>query len=219
PIQVDYVTRGKVHTTVTDRSIEASVARDSWRITYGVCIYTETLAAYERLDPRTQARRSVHVLPQRQRQFATQGVWLSGLEASGTAPDTARTAWHTLVHAVLAGLPLLLLSDTNTMRGGVYEDANSIEAVFSDAHAGGNGTCAFLYQAHARVLRVALQLLWYCDCTHGCNRCVARHRCDTCERDGSLQRQAGMQLLQRLVGEAVPTFASVAASSAASQAQ
>src|SRR5206468_6563354 len=133
-----------------------------------------------------------------------------GLEASGTAPDTARTAWHTLVHAVLAGLPLLLLSDTNTIRGGVYEDAKSVEAVFSDAHAGGNGTCAFLYQAHERVLRVALQILLNCDCTHGCSRCVAMQRCDTCERDSSLQRQAGIHLLQRLVAEAVPTFASVA---------
>jgi DEAD/DEAH box helicase domain-containing protein len=219
PAQADYVTRGRVRTTVTERSIEASVARDTWRITYGVCVYTETLAAYERLDPRTQACRSVHVLPQRQRQFSTQGVWLSGLEASGTAPDAARTAWHTLVHAVLAGLPLLLLSDPNTIRGGVYEDANSVEAVFSDAYAGGNGTCAFLYQAHERVLRVALQILSPCDCTRGCNRCVATYRCDTCERDGSLQRQAGMQLLHRLVGEAVPTFASVTEGAASRQAQ
>jgi len=219
PAQADYVTRGRVRTTVTERSIEASVARDTWRITYGVCVYTETLAAYERLDPRTQACRSVHALPQRQRQFSTQGVWLSGLEASGTAPDAARTAWHTLVHAVLAGLPLLLLSDPNTIRGGVYEDANGVEAVFSDAHPGGNGTCAFLYQAHERVLRVALQILLHCDCPHGCNRCVATPRCDTCERDRSLQRQAGMQLLHRLVGEAVPTFASVAEGSASRQAQ
>jgi ATP-dependent helicase YprA (DUF1998 family) len=114
---------------------------------------------------------------------------------------------------VLAGLPLLLLSDPNTIRGGVYEDANSVEAVFSDAHAGGNGTCAFLYQAHERVLRVALQILLHCDCTHGCNRCVATHRCDTCERDVSLQRQSGMQLLPGWWVRQSPTFASVAESS------
>jgi DEAD/DEAH box helicase domain-containing protein len=35
-------------------------------------------------------------------------------------------------------------------------------------------------------------------------------RCDTCESEGSLQRQAGIHILQRLVAEAVPTFASVA---------
>src|SRR5438477_11605746 len=35
-------------------------------------------------------------------------------------------------------------------------------------------------------------------------------RCDTCESEGSLQRQASIHLLQKLVAEAVPTFASVA---------
>jgi len=85
-----------------------------------------------------------------------------------------------------------------------------VEAVFSDAQAGGNGTCALLYQAHERLLRVALQILLNCDCTHGCSRCVAMQQCDTCESEGSLQRQAGIHILQRLVAEAVPTFASVA---------
>jgi len=210
PAQADYVTRGRVRTTVTERSIAASVARDAWHITYGPCVYTETLAAYERLDTHTGVCRSMHILPQRQRQFATQGMWLSGTKALEPEPYPVHAAWHTLVHAVLTGLPLLLLSDANTLNGGVYEDTAGVEAVFSDAQAGGNGTCAFLYQAHERLLRVALQILLNCDCTHGCSRCVAMQRCDTCESEGSLQRQAGIHLLQRLVAEAVPTFASVA---------
>jgi DEAD/DEAH box helicase domain-containing protein len=210
PAQADYVTRGRVHTTVTERSIAASVARDAWHLTYGPCIYTETLAAYERLDPHTGVCRSVHILPQHQRQFATQGMWLSGTKALEPEQYPVHAAWHTLVHAVLAGLPLLLLSDTNTLRGGVYEGAAGVEAVFSDAQAGGNGICALLYQAHERLLRVALQILLNCDCTNGCSRCVAMQRCDTCESEGSLQRQAGIHLLQRLVAEVAPTFASVA---------
>jgi DEAD/DEAH box helicase domain-containing protein len=210
PAQADYVTRGRVHTTVTERSIAASVARDAWYLTYGSCVYTETLAAYERLDPRTGVYRSVHILPQRQRQFATQGMWLSGTKAFEPEQYSVHVAWHTLVHAVLAGLPLLLLSDANILRGGVYEGAAGAEAVFSDAQAGGNGTCAFIYQAHTRLFRVALQILLNCDCTHGCNRCVAMQRCDTCDSEGGLQRQAGIHILQRLMAEAVPTFASVA---------
>jgi DEAD/DEAH box helicase domain-containing protein len=210
PAQADYVTRGRVRTTVTERSIAASVARDTWRLTYGPCVYTETLASYERLDPHTGRCRSVHILPQRQRQFATQGIWLSGTKALAPEQYSAHTAWHTLVHAVLAGLPLLLLSDANTLRGGVYEDAAGVEAVLSDAQAGGNGTCAFLYQAHERILRVALQILLNCDCSNGCSRCVAMQRCDTCESEGNLQRQAGIYLLQRLLAETVPTFTSVA---------
>jgi DEAD/DEAH box helicase domain-containing protein len=199
PAQADYVTRGRVRTTVTERSIAASVARDAWRLTYGPCVYTETLAAYERLDPHIGICRSVHILPQHQRQFATQGMWLSGTKALEPEQYPVHAAWHTLVHAVLAGLPLLLLSDTNTLRGGVYEGAAGVEAVFSDAQAGGNGICALLYQTHERLLRVALQILLNCDCTNGCSRCVAMQRCDACESEGGLQRQAGLHLLQRLV--------------------
>jgi DEAD/DEAH box helicase domain-containing protein len=122
------------------------------------------------------------------------------------------------VHAVLAGLPLLL-QEANALSGGAYEGPTGWEAVFSDAHAGGNGTSAFLYQAYERVLRVALHVLLHCDCVHGCNRCVTTLRCDTCARDGRVQRQAGVHLLQRLLGETVPTFASVAADSAPQHAQ
>jgi len=134
--------------------------------------------------------------------------------AEGKESYPAYVAWHTLVHAVLAGLPLLLLGAASDLRAGAYEGATGWEAVFSDAHAGGNGTSACLYEAHERMLRVALQVLLDCDCTHGCSRCVATPRCDTCARDGRIQRQAGIQLLQRLLGETVPTFVSVAAGAA-----
>src|SRR5262249_17484148 len=105
PAQADYVTRGRVRTTVTERSIAASVVRDAWRLTSGPCVYTETLAAYERLDPQTGVCRSVHILPQHQRQFATQGMWLSGIKVLEPEQYPVHAAWHTLVHAVLAGLP------------------------------------------------------------------------------------------------------------------
>src|SRR5262249_29703300 len=151
----------------------------------GSCVYTETLAAYERVDPRTGECRSVHILPRHQRQFMTQGIWLSETEAFAPMPYPVYTAWHTLVHAVLVGLPLLLLNDAQTLRGGVYEDTAGVEAVFSDAQAGGNGTCAFLYQAHERLLRVALQILLNCDCLSGCRRCMTVSQCDTCEHEHS----------------------------------
>jgi DEAD/DEAH box helicase domain-containing protein len=219
PMQTDYVTRGRIRTTVTQQSIAAAVARDAWRITYGPCIYTETLAAYERLEPHTGVCHSVHILPPRQRQCTTQGVWLRAAETSEPGPYPVQEAWHTLVHAVLAGLPLLLVSDAHSLRGGVYQDTAGVAAVFSDTQTGGNGTCAFLYQAHERLLRVALQVLLNCDCTDSCWRCIARQRCDTCESESSVPRQAGIHLLQRLLGEAVPTFTSVAEGSIPQHAQ
>lgn len=207
---VDYVTRGRLQAAVTARQVEASVVTHQVRFTYGACHYTETRTAYERLDPQTRARRSVHILPQQQRQYTTQALWLTDTVGTTPAPSSIQTAWHTLVHAVLAGLPLLLVNATPGVRGGVYGEVSAPEAVFSDDIPGGNGVSALMYQAQERLLRVALQVLLPCDCTHGCPRCLTASGCDTCSSQVGVERQAGVALLQRLLGEAVPTFASTA---------
>jgi DEAD/DEAH box helicase domain-containing protein len=209
PAQEEYVTHGRVYTTVAERSIAASATHDAWRITYGPGMVTDVLEAYERRDAHTGVCRSVHILPARQRQWATHSVWLSALATSDATLHHTYAAWHMLVHAVLASLPLLLVSEPYPLRGGAYASADGVEAVWHDAHTGGNGTSAWLYHAHTQVLRVALQMLLLCDCTHGCRRCLGGNRCDTCVQDESMQRQAGITLLQRLLGEAAPTFASV----------
>src|SRR5262249_58037027 len=72
------------------------------------------------------------------------------------AEGTAYVAWHTLVHAVLVGLPLLLLDGANDVRGGVYEGPPGGGTVFSDAPAGGDGSTGYLYHTPERVLRLAL---------------------------------------------------------------
>ncbi|MBM3223867.1 MAG: DUF1998 domain-containing protein, partial [Candidatus Tectomicrobia bacterium] len=209
PTSVDYLTRGRVQTTVTTRTMAASVSKEHWRITYGACVYSETRTAYERLDPHTQVCRSVHVLPSQQRQIATQGVWLSGIETTSLAPHATREAWHALVHAVLAALPLVLLGDTGQLQGGVWSEGAGIEALFFDTQPGGNAVSALLYHDHERLLRLALQLLAPCTCVNGCVQCVGTQRCTTCRADGAIQRQAGVALLQALLGETVPTWASV----------
>jgi DEAD/DEAH box helicase domain-containing protein len=90
--------------------------------------------------------------------------------------------------------------------GGVYnaQEGTGLQAVFVDAPAGGNGVSAFLYRAHERMWRVGLQLLLHCDCDHGCPRCIGAQPCATCTPDATLQRQAGISLLQRLLEEVVP---------------
>lgn len=202
PVQATYSTQGRVCTTVTERQIAAALTLDVWRVTSGPCTLTERLDAYEQRDARTGVCRSVHSLPARQRQWTTQGVWLSG-EAAG---QHTRAAWHTLVHAVLAAVPVLLLSEAQPLRGGVYGTGAEVEALFHDLAAGGNGTSLWLYQSYVQVLRTALQLLLQCDCQHGCPRCVGHEPCDTCASDGALARQEGIALLQRLVGEVVPPY-------------
>ncbi len=209
PVHAAYVTQSRVTTAVTERRLAASVAPGAWSLLYGPGVLTERCGAYERRDPQTGVCRSVHLLPERQRQWATQCVWLRPDATADTGLPHTSPAWHTLVHAVLAAVPLLLLSDGPLLRGGVYRSADGVEAVWYDAHTGGNGASAWLYHTHTQVLRVALQLLLLCDCVHGCHRCTGLAPCDTCTQDGSMRRQEGIVLLQRLLGEAAPTFASL----------
>ncbi|MGE3538842.1 MAG: DEAD/DEAH box helicase [Candidatus Tectimicrobiota bacterium] len=210
PVAASAITRACLHTALTERQIEASVVKDNLRCTYGACQYTATLEAYERLDPHTRARRSVHLLAQpQQRQYRTQALWLAAEHSPshGESPDAV--AWHTLVHAVLASLPLFVSERTPGLRAGVYGEATALEAVFSDAAPGGTGLSALLYQARERVLRAALLMLLHCDGGQGCRRCLTACGCDTCASQVGLERQAGLVLLQQLLGETVPTFASL----------
>lgn len=207
PVQMDYLTRGLVTTTMSDRRVDASVSKEWLRVTYGAGLYTMTRQAFEHCDPQTHERQSVHVLPIRQRQFRTQGVWF---DFPGSA-DITFTAAHTLVHALLVSLSLVLVDGAAELRGGVYQSqtASNPEVFFIDAPPGGNGVSAFLYQAHERVLRLGLQILQQCECLHGCQRCLTTQRCDACTSEPTLHRLEGIKLLQNILGETVATFDSV----------
>jgi DEAD/DEAH box helicase domain-containing protein len=212
PIQATYLTRGIVQSSITEQQVETAVTKDTFRIANGALTYTETLQAYERIDARTGIRISVHALSEQRRKIHTQGVWID--VPAFTADHTAAyTAVHTLVHATLTSLPLFLADDAMSIRGALRRVAAGgagLQAIFVDAHAGGNGTSAFLYRAHERLLRAGLQILLNCDCQYGCPRCIATQPCcDACVHNASVDRQAGVALLQRLLGEVVPALEQV----------
>jgi DEAD/DEAH box helicase domain-containing protein len=210
PTDAAYRTRSLVRARVTDMSLAASRVTETYRISYGTLNYTETLYAFERLDAHTQARRSLQAIANCQRQFRTQGVWID----FPVATDKAwQTAVHTLVHAVLAGLPLLLICEGTRLVGGIFDqDEPGVAgraAVFVDTQTGGNGVSASLFRAYKHVLRAGLQILLHCNCAQGCSRCGAGQRCDTCGDTVELDRQAGMRLLQKMLGEVVPPLETV----------
>jgi DEAD/DEAH box helicase domain-containing protein len=211
PTHTTSLTRGLLRSSITEQRVEASVSKETYRIASGALVYTETLHAFERLDAHTHARTSVHALPETQHQVQTQGVWIDFATAVAMPVQPVRAAVHTLVHAILRGLPLLLVENATSLSGGVYNDqvGTGLQAVFVDAPAGGNGVSAFLYRAHERVLRLGLQMLLHCDCDQGCPRCIAVPTCATCTHDTALQRQAGIALLQRLLEEVVPPLEKV----------
>jgi DEAD/DEAH box helicase domain-containing protein len=213
PSHATYRTRGRLRTAVGEKRLAAAVMTTSYRLTYGWLDYTESLQAYERLEPHTLERQSVHLLPEKKRQSRSPGIWLDFPARAAVWQVQARTALHTLVHAVMAGLPLLFRYHPGDIQGGLYpserEGEPRLEAVFVDAHAGGSGLSAALYQGHVQALRIALHILLQCDCTHGCSRCLNGLQCNTCEAGEALHRQAGIALLQQMLGETVAPFEAV----------
>jgi DEAD/DEAH box helicase domain-containing protein len=208
PTHATYRTRAMVRYRVTDPNIAAAIITETFRLTYGTLNYAQTLYAFERLDVHTQARTSLHALPEQQREFRTHGVWIDFADTPDIHHQDLQTAVHTLVHAVLAGLPVLLMGEGTQVRGGMYErhelGVAGPVAAFIDAQAGGSGASICLYAAYERILRVGLQILLHCDCERHCNRCVAGQRCDTCAGSEPLDRQAGIRLLQKMLGEVSP---------------
>lgn len=211
PIHANYVTRGLIATAVREKMVTASVTEDTFHIQHGTVEYTEKLSAYERLDPYSQQRKSVHLFAESQRQFRTHGTWMTFAETAALSLPDLQTAAHTVVHAVLAGFPLLALHHQDNIQGGVYhtDNAAAVDVIFMDTQPQGNGLSKALYDQYEQILRIGLQILWQCDCTHGCQACIASTQCNTCTTTIPYDRQQGMSLLQRLLGEVVPDFANV----------
>jgi DEAD/DEAH box helicase domain-containing protein len=221
PLYTTSFTRGMITASITEKRVEASVTKEAFRLSYGTVVSTETRHAFERLDARSGIRTSVHALPTSRRQVSTQGVWLDfpAITATGFQPE--RAAVHTLVHAILVALPLLLADDATDIRGGMYDiqAGAGLEAVFVDEPAGGNGVSALIYRVHERLLRVSLHMLLHCDCAYGCPRCIAAQPCATCTADTRLDRQAGIALLQSMLEEVVPSLEAVRPASTAEAAE
>ncbi len=205
-------TRGIITTHIAERRLEASLSTETFRLSTGGLSIIDTLHAYERLDPQTYRRTSVHGLPAHRRQLHTQGTWLDFLMPAASLHVSAQTAVHTFTHAILAGLPLLWLDDDMPNASVLLDSENSENVpgvVVFDESAGGNGVSAFLYHTHTPILRLGLQILLQCDCDHGCSRCIMGFTCGVCAQEVPLDRQAGIALLQRLLGEVAPTLEQV----------
>ena len=144
-------TRGIITTHIAERRLEASLSTETFRLSTGGLSIIDTLHAYERLDPQTYRRTSVHGLPAHRRQLHTQGTWLDFLMPAASWHVSAQTAVHTFTHAILAGLPLLWLDDDMPNASVLLDSENSENVpgvVVFDESAGGNGVSAFLYHTH-----------------------------------------------------------------------
>jgi DEAD/DEAH box helicase domain-containing protein len=196
-------TRAQIQAEVSEVRPKGSVITPHYRLTFGSLEYRETITAFERLDPHTGRRQSVHMLPSRQRLSRTQGVWLHVPYHAPEVQARMRTALHTVVHAVMAVLPVCLLASPDEVQGGVHalthEGQANLNAFFVDSQAGGSGSSRALYESGEAILSAALSLMQQCDCQHGCWRCSV-DRCDSCASGTQRYREAGIELLQQILG-------------------
>lgn len=185
-------TEAQTEAQIDKRQTNISQSTPTYRVAYGTLIYTECIRTFERLMKQNPAHISRYALPNHQRQFCTEGVWFD--------VDGNETTIHTFIHAVLASVRLIVACRDSEYEGVICEDS----AVILDLQNGGNGIGACLYQARDRVLRAALQILLQCDCEKGCKRCISGQHCNSCKNTVALDRQAGIKLLQKMVGEVAP---------------
>lgn len=111
-------TRAQIQTEVSEVRPKASVITPNYRLTFGSLEYREMITAFERLDPKTGRRQSMHILSSRQRLSRTQGIWLHVPHHAPEVQTRMRTALHTVVHAVMAVLPVCLLISPDNIQGG-----------------------------------------------------------------------------------------------------
>ncbi len=199
-------TRAQIHAEVSEVRPKSSVIKPTYRLSFGSLEYRETITAFERLHPQTLMRQSVHMLPSRQRLSRTQGAWLQAPQHRSLTSEIQarmRTALHTMVHAVMAVLPICFLTSPEDVQGGVHaltlDGEATLSAFFVDSPAGGSGASRVLYEAGEQVLSAALSLLQQCDCQHGCPQCSV-DVCDSCAPSSPRDRQVGIELLQQILG-------------------
>lgn len=205
-------TRARIQAEVSEVRPKGSVITPNYRMTFGSLEYRETITAFERLDSHTGRRQSVHMLPSRQRLSRTQGTWLHVPSHAPEVQGRMRTALHTVVHAVMAVLPVCLLISPDDVQGGIHtlthDGQASLNAFFVDSHAGGSGASRALYEAGEPILGAALSLMQQCDCPYGCPRCSV-DRCDSCAPGTRRDRHAGIELLQQVLGVTIVPAAQV----------
>ncbi len=199
----NHPTRAHIQAEVSEVRPKGSVIAPNYRLTFGSLEYRETITAFERLDPHTGQRQSMHMLPSRQRLSRTQGVWLHVPHHAPDVQTRMRTALHTVVHAMMAVLPVCLRLSPDDIQGGVHalthDGQANLNAFFVDSHTGGSGASRALYEAGEQILSAALSLMQQCDCQAGCPRCGVE-RCDACTSGAQRDRDAGIKLLQQVLG-------------------
>jgi DEAD/DEAH box helicase domain-containing protein len=212
-VRVPYYTRAlsQKETEILARTRERAVG--ACTLVLGRVRVTTHTTGYERRRVHGQDLLASEKLELPPTAFESCGVWLevprevpAALEAQQRHP---MGGLHAIEHAALSLFPLFALCDRHDVAGITYTRHPQLggPAIFLyDAHAGGVGITASLFDRIESLLEAARELIADCECESGCPGCVHSPRCSNGNRP--IDKAGAVQALAWLLGhEPIPAIA------------
>jgi DEAD/DEAH box helicase domain-containing protein len=202
------LTHVRSETDVRILEVEASRALGPIGLHLGAVEVIEQVAGYQRKDVATgQVLANVELdLPPTS--LISRGFWFvvepSVLSTSGIEPARWPGTLHAAEHTAIGVLPLFTICDRWDV-GGVstplQADTGRPTIVIYDGYPGGAGIAELGFEAGARLLRTALEVIQGCGCEHGCPSCVQSPKCGNLNEP--LDKRGAAALLGSILGSVV----------------
>ncbi|HET6304069.1 MAG TPA: DEAD/DEAH box helicase [Myxococcota bacterium] len=185
----------------------------SFRLVLGRVRVTTRITGFERRRIHGQELLGSEPLDLPPTSFETTSVWLeipdevpAAVAAGGGHP---MGGLHASEHAALSLFPLFALCDRHDVAGisSVRHAQTGHPAIFFyDAHPGGVGLVASLFERFEALLQTTLELVADCPCEDGCPGCVHSPKCGSGNRP--IDKAAALRTLRLLLGhESLPRLA------------
>jgi DEAD/DEAH box helicase domain-containing protein len=205
PVAVEFYTVPRVQATVRVEASHESQSQGAGRAAFGEVTVTTRVTGYRRQRLMSETLLESVPLDLPEQSFRTEALWLSlPSSAAGSARDLPG-ALHALEHALCALAPLLAMCDREDLGGAHHPDHPDLDGpgVFLfDAHPGGVGVAAALFEALDLLLAETFDMVARCGCADGCPACIHSPRCGT--NNEPLDRAGALMLLEQLMGAQAP---------------
>jgi len=184
----------------------------NFRLVEGRVRVTTRVTAYERRRVHGQDLLATEPLDLPPSAFESVGVWLEMPPEIPAALEADKRhvmgGIHAVEHAALSLFPLFALCDRHDVGGISYTRHPQLgrPAIFLyDAHPGGVGITASLFDRVESLLEATLELVADCPCDDGCPACVHSPKCGSGNRP--IDKVAALRVLELLLGrEALPAL-------------
>jgi DEAD/DEAH box helicase domain-containing protein len=224
PVRAAFTTRSLSEKETEVLSRERARPCGNLRVVQGRVRVTTRVTGFERRRVHGQEVIATEALDLPPTSFETVGLWLefpeeipAAVRADGRHP---MGGLHAVEHAALSLFPLFALCDRHDAAGisTVQHPQLRRPAIFLyDAHAGGVGLVASLFERVEALLDATLDLIQHCPCEDGCPGCVHSPRCGNGNRP--IDKAAAVQVLRlALARDPLPALAESEAPAAAAPA-